>query len=47
MVHGYMNNSNDDVRSAIATSINNKFGTFKEKNIIMTVGAAVVFILKY
>ena len=42
MVHGYMNNSGyDDVRSAIATSINNKFGTnFKGKNIIMTVGAA-------
>lgn len=42
MVHGYMNNSGyDDVRSAIADSINKKFGTnFKEKNIIMTVGAA-------
>ncbi len=42
MVHGYMNNSGyDDVRSAIADSINRKFGTnFKEKNIIMTVGAA-------
>ena len=37
-----LNNSGyDDVRSAIATSINNKFGTnFKGKNIIMTVGAA-------
>lgn len=42
MVHGYMNNSGyDDVRGAIADSINKKFGTnFKEKNIIMTVGAA-------
>lgn len=42
MVHGYMNNSGyDDVRSAIADSINKKFGTnFKGKNIIMTVGAA-------
>lgn len=42
MVHGYMNNSGyDDVRSAIADSINRKFGTnFKGKNIIMTVGAA-------
>lgn len=42
MVHGYMNNSGyDDVRTIIAKSINNKFGTkFTEKNIIMTVGAA-------
>lgn len=42
MVHGYMNNSGyDDVRTIIANSINNKFGTkFTEKNIIMTVGAA-------
>ncbi|MBU5455624.1 pyridoxal phosphate-dependent aminotransferase [Caproiciproducens sp. MSJ-32] len=42
MVHGYMNNSGyDDVRAAIANSINSKFGTkFTEKNIIMTVGAA-------
>lgn len=42
MVHGYMNNSGyDDVRGAIADSINKKFGTnFKGKNIIMTVGAA-------
>jgi aspartate aminotransferase len=41
-VHGYMNNSGyEDVRAAIAKSINNKFGTdFSEKNIVMTVGAA-------
>lgn len=41
-VHGYMNNSGyDDVRSQIATSINQKFGTdFNEKNLLMTVGAA-------
>ncbi len=42
MVHGYMNNSGyEDVRVAIAQSINNKFGTsFNETNIVMTVGAA-------
>ena len=42
MVHGYMNNSGyDDVRAAIARSINTKFGTsFNEANILMTVGAA-------
>jgi aspartate aminotransferase len=42
MVHGYMNNSGyDDVKYAIANSINSKFGTnFAGKNIIMTVGAA-------
>jgi aspartate aminotransferase len=41
-IHGYMNNSGfEEVRSAIANSINAKFGTdFSEKNIIMTVGAA-------
>lgn len=41
-VHGYMNNSGyEDVRKAIADSINRKHGTaFKEKNIVMTVGAA-------
>lgn len=41
-VHGYMNNSGyEEVRSAIADSLNKKFGTsFNEKNIIMTVGAA-------
>ncbi len=42
LVHGYMNNSGyEDVRSAIATSINKKFNTlFSEDNILMTVGAA-------
>lgn len=42
LVHGYMNNSGyEDVRAAIATSINNKFQTaFHEENILMTVGAA-------
>ncbi|SDI10407.1 pyridoxal phosphate-dependent aminotransferase [Desulfosporosinus hippei] len=41
-IHGYMNNSGyENVRAAIANSINNKFGTaFTPKNIIMTVGAA-------
>jgi len=41
-VHGYMNNSGyEDVREAIAKSINGKFGTsFGFKNILMTVGAA-------
>lgn len=41
-VHGYMNNSGyEDVREAIANSINKKFGTaFGVKNIVMTVGAA-------
>lgn len=41
-VHGYMNNSGyEDVRAAIAGSINRRFDTeFSEKNIIMTVGAA-------
>lgn len=42
MVHGYMNNSGyEDVRQAIANSINKRFDTkFDENNIIMTVGAA-------
>ena len=42
LVHGYMNNSGyEDVRRAIANSINKKFETsFGEENIIMTVGAA-------
>lgn len=42
VLHGYMNNSGyEDVRGAIADSINKKFGTsFGEQNIIMTVGAA-------
>lgn len=41
-VHGYMNNSGyEDVREAIAKSINGKFGTsFTFRNILMTVGAA-------
>lgn len=40
-IHGYMNNSGyEDVRTAIAASINDKFGTaFNQNNIIMTVGA--------
>ena len=42
LVHGYMNNAGyDDVRSAIAMSVNQKHGTeFNADNIIMTVGAA-------
>lgn len=42
VLHGYMNNSGyEDVRAAIADSINRKFQTsFGERNIIMTVGAA-------
>lgn len=41
-VHGYMNNAGyEDVRSAIAESINKKFNTgFGVKNILMTTGAA-------
>ena len=41
-IHGYMNNSGyEEVRDAIAKSINAKFGTaFTQTNIIMTVGAA-------
>ncbi len=41
-LHGYMSNSGyEDVREAIANSINQKFNTdFDENNIIMTVGAA-------
>ncbi|WP_407310263.1 pyridoxal phosphate-dependent aminotransferase [Desulfosporosinus sp. SB140] len=41
-IHGYMNNSGfEEVRAAIAQSINDKFGTdFSQKNILMTVGAA-------
>ena len=41
-IHGYMNNSGyEDVRAAIAKSINDKFGTaFTQNNILMTVGAA-------
>ena len=42
MVHGYMSNSGyEDVRAAIAASLNKRFGTgFSEENILMTVGAA-------
>ncbi|CAA7601474.1 Aminotransferase class I and II [Acididesulfobacillus acetoxydans] len=41
-IHGYMNNSGyEEVRSAIAESINGRFGTaFTQNNIVMTVGAA-------
>jgi aspartate aminotransferase len=41
-IHGYMNNSGyEEVREAIAGSINHKFATsFTQNNIIMTVGAA-------
>lgn len=41
-IHGYMNNSGyEDVRAAIAKSINDKFATaFTHNNILMTVGAA-------
>ena len=41
-VHGYMSNSGyEEVRQAIADSINKKFGTaFSQDNILMTVGAA-------
>ena len=42
VVHGYLNKSGyEDVRAAIAGSLNCKFGTaFREENILMTVGAA-------
>ncbi|MFI3174236.1 MAG: pyridoxal phosphate-dependent aminotransferase [Bacillota bacterium] len=42
MVHGYMNNLGyDDVRKAVADSLNRRFAThFSEQNIAMTVGAA-------
>jgi aspartate aminotransferase len=42
LVHGYMSNSGyEDVREAIAASINKRFETgFTHENIIMTVGAA-------
>lgn len=41
-IHGYMSNSGyEDVRGAVAKSLNKRFGTnFNESNIIMTVGAA-------
>lgn len=42
MVHGYMNNSGyEDVREAVAKSLNRRFFTdFHKENIVMTVGAA-------
>lgn len=42
VLHGYMNNSGyEEVRAAIAESINKKYDTcFGEENILMTVGAA-------
>lgn len=41
-VHGYMNNSGyEEVREAVAQSLNQRFGTnFGQQNILMTVGAA-------
>lgn len=41
-VHGYMNNSGyEEVRQAVAASLNERFGTsFQTQNIVMTVGAA-------
>lgn len=41
-LHGYMSNSGyEDVRAAVAKSLNRRFDTkFTEKNIVMTVGAA-------
>lgn len=42
VLHGYMSNAGfEDVREAIAKSLNRRFGTaFSAKNLIMTVGAA-------
>lgn len=42
MVHGYMSNAGYvDVRTAVANSLNSRFGTsFNDSNIIMTAGAA-------
>ena len=42
LVHGYMNNAgHEDVRAAVAASINRRFATrFHARNILMTVGAA-------
>lgn len=42
VLHGYMSNAGfEDVRQAIAESLNRRFGTsFQAKNLIMTVGAA-------
>ena len=42
VLHGYMSNAGfEDVRKAVADSLNRRFGTaFEAKNLIMTVGAA-------
>ena len=42
VLHGYMSNSGyEDVRQAVAESLNERFDTsFEKENIIMTVGAA-------
>lgn len=42
VLHGYMSNSGyEDVRQAVAESLNNRFDTsFEKENIVMTVGAA-------
>ncbi len=42
VLHGYMSNAGfEDVRQAVADSLNRRFGTaFEAKNLIMTVGAA-------
>ncbi|MEG2700183.1 MAG: aminotransferase class I/II-fold pyridoxal phosphate-dependent enzyme, partial [Hungatella sp.] len=42
MIHGYMSNAGfEDVRTAIADSLNRRFGTaFGAQHILMTVGAA-------
>ena len=41
-IHGYMSNAGyEDVRQAVAKSLNRRFGTsFHQNNILMTVGAA-------
>lgn len=41
-IHGYMNNSGyEDVRAALAKSLNDRFNTtFNQNNLVMTVGAA-------
>ena len=46
VLHGYMSNSGfEDVREAIAQSLNKRFDThFNYTNIVMTVGAAGVLI---
>ena len=46
-VHGYMSNSGyEDVRAAIAGSLNRRFDTnFNESNIVMTVGVLMLAIM--